>query len=172
MKQLSIKILHGRPPLDRERKEHCAPSLTGRKNSPLSHPIHLNHRSPLGVGSSLRRVKSKAPALPHPTPSNYGLKAHDSLAQRNALGAGHTIPYCALKWQHTHFQYAVPSGRGTGCTSIPQGVAVGLSYDGPSALGLMTLNIAPARSTTTGKSRKQHKRRYPKSLTSRDHLTI
>jgi hypothetical protein len=142
MKQLSIRILHGRLTPHRERKEHCAPSLSGRKNSFISHPIHLNHNSSLGVGSSLRRAKSKAPALQHPMPSNHGLKAHDSLAQCNALGTEHIVLSCALKGQHTHFQYTAPSGRSTGCALIPQGVAVGLSYDGPSALSLMTLNIA------------------------------
>jgi hypothetical protein len=167
MKQVSINMLHGRSPLDCERKEHFAPSLTGRKNRFLSHPD-----SPLGVGSSLRRVKSKAPALQHPMPSNYGLKAHDSIAQCNALGTEHIVLSRALEGQYTHFQYAALSGRGTRCASIPQGVAVGLGYGGPSALNLMPLNIGPARFATTDKSRKQHKRRPPKSLTSRDNLTI
>jgi hypothetical protein len=167
MKQVSITIWPGRETPGREKEEHGAPSLSGRENIPLFHPY-----SPLGVGSSLRRAKSKAPALQHPTPSNYGLKAHNSLAQCNTLGTGHIILHCAMKWQHAHFQYTATSGSSTGCTSIPQGVAVGLGYGGPSALSLMTLNIAPARFMIIDKSQEQHKRRNPKSLTSRDHLTI
>jgi hypothetical protein len=83
-----------------------------------------------GVGSCLRRT-------------TQGLKARHNLAQRNALGKRCALS-CAPTGQHTHFQYTAPSGRRTGCTSISQSVAVGLSYGGPSALKLTALGSSLA----------------------------